>query len=1068
MLKKILITLTIVLILSFIAFFYINAVFLPIQLKQIAVKKTRELLHRDITFSEITYNPVKGIIVKDLILFQKKYPKEPFIKIKEASFNVLLASLLKTKTIVIPSLNLSSPEVVITHYGEDKWNFSDLLKPRKTTKTKKPFSLLLGGIEIHEGRVTLKDTSSGLPFEETFTAIDAKAGLSLKKGIDFNLTAQIASNASTLKTKGQYFPSTKTFTASLQTQKFDLAQYLNMFYETKSFTLNEGLIESSDLTISLKNKELEVQGSLAAQTDILFAANKIFKGHLNASNFHLTKKDNGFALNASLIAKDASFHTVKRIFKGNFIANNAQLTIKGKNFDLEGDFTINDAFVPITKTKPLTGDITAKNLTIQSQKETFNANGHLTINNTVLVLSDDNKLTGDLSLKNAVYSKEGPANSLKGELEMQKTKLAIGKNFTLQGDLKVPLAEFALRKRFFSFETDSLSLEKADIQLAEGKNLAGSFHLKETSVKGVTKNVTVRTQGLIDKAKLSVNEITFTDSPKFQIDFSFHPEKDAPYIYSGSFELADARVDGIKKVEKATDIKGLVSFVPNKLETKNLTFTTLKTPLQVSGILNNFQHPFLDIKATAEEVKLTTLTSLFSGLAKKIKITPKGLAKIHLHYTGDATSPENSTITCTADLKNTSLKGEKLPDDITNISGQLHYIQNFQNSLAWKNLTGTLKGHTYTLDGSLKDFLRPILETKIKNEYIDLSTRIKILKNTLNIFSLTGNFFNSSFNIKGDVFLRENSLPSINTTGTFSLNLADLEKKPIPFIEKTKKLKATGILTINALFNGNLSVWKNATIDINAKGPEIAFHEYKLNQVNLKLTQNNTTPLQFTLDSLFYGGKLAVSASTNSEKEGRPFKLTTHLENIQLSKLKKDTALKDKDISGLLTFGSNIQGFLDEPEAIGGSGSMMIIDGKIWKLNFLKGIWGALLISEFNNIVFTEAQSKFDLIDKKIILSDLLLHSKPVDLHGKGWIGLDKKINLQIRPNFKEAEIIQSRSIMKGTTAIITQIADNTVINISGSLDKPQFEKTLIPQQIIEKATDVLLEGVRSILEEIF
>ncbi len=68
---------------------------------------------------------------------------------------------------------------------------------------------------------------------------------------------------------------------------------------------------------------------------------------------------------------------------------------------------------------------------------------------------------------------------------------------------------------------------------------------------------------------------------------------------------------------------------------------------------------------------------------------------------------------------------------------------------------------------------------------------------------------------------------------------------------------------------------------------------------------------------------------------------------------------------------------------------------------------------------------------------------------------------------------MDSASIKKAPTAILAQIAGSTRIKISGTLSNPEFEKIILPGQIIKKATDsvgditdTILDGVPDILKE--
>ena len=130
-------------------------------------------------------------------------------------------------------------------------------------------------------------------------------------------------------------------------------------------------------------------------------------------------------------------------------------------------------------------------------------------------------------------------------------------------------------------------------------------------------------------------------------------------------------------------------------------------------------------------------------------------------------------------------------------------------------------------------------------------------------------------------------------------------------------------------------------------------------------------------------------------------------------------------------------------------------------------MWSALLIPEYENIIFTDGLMNFEIKDSKILTKDLLLKSKEVELVGNGWADFNSNIDLLITPEFKELAILQSKSLKKGPTAILAQAEGYVNIKITGTLDNPQYKVTTSPTRVIKKATGALVEGLQGIFEEI-
>ena len=56
-----------------------------------------------------------------------------------------------------------------------------------------------------------------------------------------------------------------------------------------------------------------------------------------------------------------------------------------------------------------------------------------------------------------------------------------------------------------------------------------------------------------------------------------------------------------------------------------------------------------------------------------------------------------------------------------------------------------------------------------------------------------------------------------------------------------------------------------------------------------------------------------------------------------------------------------------------------------------------------------------------------------LDLRGSGTIGADKSVNAMVRPEIREAALDGTKE------RIAMAVSSNTVIKITGTLDKPQF-----------------------------
>ena len=130
------------------------------------------------------------------------------------------------------------------------------------------------------------------------------------------------------------------------------------------------------------------------------------------------------------------------------------------------------------------------------------------------------------------------------------------------------------------------------------------------------------------------------------------------------------------------------------------------------------------------------------------------------------------------------------------------------------------------------------------------------------------------------------------------------------------------------------------------------------------------------------------------------------------------------------------------------------------------------MIPEFKALVFTEAHGGFSISDQRIHTQNAQLISKTATLDGKGWIDFNKNLNFDITPTFSEIAILQSDSIKKKATSIITQTKGYINIQLTGTLDDPHFSVKKFPIKLIEETiggtAGTLKEVIGSIVDEIF
>jgi hypothetical protein len=294
--------------------------------------------------------------------------------------------------------------------------------------------------------------------------------------------------------------------------------------------------------------------------------------------------------------------------------------------------------------------------------------------------------------------------------------------------------------------------------------------------------------------------------------------------------------------------------------------------------------------------------------------------------------------------------------------------------------------------------------------------------------------------------------------------------------EKLKAAQLSGSFTLDSInFKGSLEDWGNAAITASGQSALVSLYGYQLTKISLRYQQGNSANASaiaspdshLDLTGQFYSGNVTLAALIATGQKGLPFQVEGKLENTNLSRLTQESPLAKKDISGTLSLALNVDGSLLDTESFTGKGAVWVEQGELGRLNLFKGIWRLLVIPEFENIVFTEAQAQFRIQDERLITEDLYLKSEPVEIYGEGWLDFQKNVELGLTAQFRESEILSSESVRRALTKILTHAQDYVGVKITGPVDRPQFERVILPGKAVKKVTEKLLEGVQDLFEEI-
>ena len=999
-------------------FYYIDTIFLPIQLRQYITIKAEKYLRRKVYIGNIDFKLMQGFVMDDIAIARQDDPAKAFIKVKQVSFNLLLTPLYRKQAVIIPYIRVKDPFVYIAKTGQDTWNFSDLLHlDRRLGKRNYPV-LILRKFELENGKVLFFDGSRKGGLLERFENINLASTLSLNKGIRFLGKVDVPGQKSAVRVKGNYSLLSRNLTAQLLLDHIYPARYLPLIRPSPaSFDFTGGVLSSADFNIAYDRGSLQVRGAFAAaQADFLIGGTKRFQGGIHSPKIQITWRGDKWDAQGRLLAPGARLTaTSGKSLQGDITADLNFLTISGNNFSTQGNVAIADARLEMGGEQYLTGQISAANASLSLQNEKIRLQGDLAARDASIVFNSLSSLTGDIDANSAQLTWDTPDGdgnrklTVDGGLVLNNARAVLGGNTVISG-------QWRAHRAGVNYDRDVLTVE------ASG-------------------------QAMDTVARFAENKV-FTGSPDFTLFARYAPEEKVKMDFNGTVHFTNSSLSGPPFLDPVIKINGNMDVLPGRITTDSLSFHSGGAAFLLSGVLNNFNRPDLDVRVVSENVDLGNFLELVPQLKQKLQADITGSADVEAKYKGPASDPSGSEIYLTARLNGVTFSHAGITGGVSGMTGQLRYEDDL---VSWKDLKAAFRGQTYTLNGRLSNFSKPVVDTRIISDNLTADTQIKILNQAFQVTKLTGNYFKSFFDLRGDVHLFEDSPADIDLRGKFTLDLSDIGSLVPRLQDKYRRLRPSGVIAGEGLFKGNFKEWRDWQLTVTGGATNISVKDFSLNNASFRFAQRDRNISKCDVTSAVYGGELTATCSSDLRDELIPFTAAVSLKNVDLALLQKDKQTKNKNLAGLVMLSAGVNGNAARWREMTGRGSLDISDGYLWKWDILEGISRILFIPEFQSLAFTKGHADFKIRDQRFYSDNADLAGEKAVFRGKGWLDFDGNLNFNVSPIFSKSAIAASESMKRGPTSILTQTDGYLNIKLTGTLQKPVYRLEKNPGKIIKE-----------------
>lgn len=236
-----------------------------------------------------------------------------------------------------------------------------------------------------------------------------------------------------------------------------------------------------------------------------------------------------------------------------------------------------------------------------------------------------------------------------------------------------------------------------------------------------------------------------------------------------------------------------------------------------------------------------------------------------------------------------------------------------------------------------------------------------------------------------------------------------------------------------------------------------------------------STPFSFSngrltlpqIDARMAGGSLRGSYSLAPDQDNSPFTLDLLFDGVDFNRLLADLSTENlgQTITGTLQGSLDLYGQHGQQKSLGGSGQVVLRNGRMEQYAVLQMIGEALQIDELIHLDLREAQLDFRLGEGKAFIDSLVLESPNLSISATGTTGLEgKRLDLAARltvdPNISRRVPGWVQSNFQPLTG-----SDRKLIpfRITGSIQHPDTDlvRNLVGQKYAKEVMDVyrLLTG---------
>lgn len=526
--------------------------------------------------------------------------------------------------------------------------------------------------------------------------------------------------------------------------------------------------------------------------------------------------------------------------------------------------------------------------------------------------------------------------------------------------------------------------------------------------------------------------------------------------YSGIAEVARADFSGIETVGEINNLRAKIQFNDSGLNSEKVLASVFGLPIEVKINLADFKNPQISLKLTSTlnlEDAQGILTEKFK-VNLPVELTGQGRLSLDFRKTPTEEIPE---ITGSLKLISSQAKINRIALPLKDINGTIDYSR---DKLQWSNLSFSYLDSIYNTSGALTNLRAPQANVTLSSDELLLKTYFRIEEKLVKIAKMEGRYLDSRLFVQGNINIADPQALQADINVELALDLKDLDKPLVKFKNQLEQIKPKGLVKAKIILNGSVGNPKYSQIRAELSSSTLSLYGLKVDKFFLNYAQADGIADIPLMHLSLYDGFLEAAAKINLDSENQPFWTEAKINDIKIEKLKLDSPLKDKDLSGTIRAIAKVNGFLKDISKLSGAGKIQIENGKLWELNLFKGLGKLLFTKDFTDIVFSGGYCEFFIKDKAIFTDKLILESYLVNLEGRGKIGFDSTLDVSLNVQMSDELAPATGSVKDITAAIMGQAGRFATIKLSGTLQKPEYRHRFTPVDVLKGLKDTVIGSI--------